>query len=105
MLSHLACGDTPGATANQEQLARFEALADRIGPVLPRSLANSAGVFIGPEFQQDLVRPGLALYGAAPIEGAASPVRPVVRQARVQIQLAAAVDESVGDIVWADVEA
>ena len=87
VMSHLACGDTPGATANQEQLARFEALADRIGPVLPRSLANSAGVFIGPEFQQDLVRPGLALYGAAPIEGAASPVRPVVRlEARV-IQL------------------
>ncbi|CAN7387535.1 alanine racemase [Phenylobacterium sp. LjRoot164] len=87
VMSHLACGDTPGAAANQEQLARFEALADRIGPALPRSLANSAGVFIAPEFRQDLVRPGLALYGAAPIDGAASPVRPVVRlEARV-IQL------------------
>ncbi len=87
VMSHLACGDTPGAAANQEQLARFEALADRIGPQIPRSLANSAGVFIAPEFRQDLVRPGLALYGAAPIEGAASPVRPVVRlEARV-IQL------------------
>lgn len=87
VMSHLACGDTPGAAANQEQLARFEALADRIGPGLPRSLANSAGVFIAPEFRQDLVRPGLALYGAAPIEDAASPVRPVVRlEARV-IQL------------------
>lgn len=87
VMSHLACGDTPVAAANQEQLARFEALADRIGTHLPRSLANSAGVFIAPEFRQDLVRPGLALYGAAPIEGAASRVRPVVRlEARV-IQL------------------
>ena len=87
VMSHLACGDTPIAAANQEQLARFEALADRIGPQIPRSLANSAGVFIAPEFRQDLVRPGLALYGAAPIEGAASSVRPVVRlEARV-IQL------------------
>lgn len=87
VMSHLACGDTPGAAANQEQLARFEALADRIGPGLPRSLANSAGVFIAPEFRQDLVRPGLALYGAAPIEGMASPVRPLVRlEARI-IQL------------------
>ena len=89
VMSHLACGDTPGAASNHEQLARFEALADRIGPGLPRSLANSAGVFIAPAFRQDLVRPGLALYGAAPVEGAASPVRPVVRlEARV-IQLRA----------------
>ena len=87
VMSHLACGDTPGAAANHEPLALFVALADRIGPGLPRSLANSAGVFIAPEFRQDLVRPGLALYGAAPIEDAASPVRPVVRlEARV-IQL------------------
>ena len=89
VMSHLACGDTPGTASNHEQLARFEALADRIGPGLPRSLANSAGVFIAPAFCQDLVRPGLALYGAAPVEGAASPVRPVVRlEARV-IQLRA----------------
>ncbi|MBA4011566.1 MAG: alanine racemase [Phenylobacterium sp.] len=87
VMSHLACGDTPGAAANQEQLARFEALADRIGPGLPRSLANSAGVFIASEFRQDLVRPGLALYGAAPIEGVASPVLPVLRLDAKVIQL------------------
>lgn len=87
VMSHLACADTPSASANQEQLARFEALADRIGPGLPRSMANSGGCFISGDFHGDVARPGLALYGAAPIEGAASPVRPVVRlEARV-IQL------------------
>lgn len=87
VMSHLACADTPSASANQEQLARFEALADRLGPRLPRSIANSGGCFISGDFHGDLTRPGLALYGAAPIEGAPSPVRPVVRlEARV-IQL------------------
>ncbi|KQW71848.1 alanine racemase [Phenylobacterium sp. Root77] len=87
VMSHLACADTPNAASNQEQLARFEALADRIGPGVPRSIANSAGVWISPSFGEDLVRPGLALYGASPIEGVERPVRPVVRlEARV-IQL------------------
>lgn len=84
VMSHLACADAPDAAANQEQLARFEALADRIDPGAPRSLANSAGVFIGEAFRQDLVRPGLALYGAEPVAGLEGLLRPVVRlEARV----------------------
>lgn len=83
VMSHLACADTPSASANQEQLARFEALADRIGPGLPRSIANSGGCFISRDFHGDLTRPGLALYGAAPVEGVHQ-LRPVVRlEARV----------------------
>ena len=39
--------------------------------VLPKraasSLANSAGVLLGPEFHFDLVRPGAALYGINPV--------------------------------------
>ncbi|WP_312165251.1 alanine racemase [Phenylobacterium sp.] len=85
VMSHLACADTPSAMANQDQLARYEALAERMGPRTARSIANSGGCFISGDFHGDLVRPGLALYGAAPVEGV--PVRPVVRlEARV-IQL------------------
>lgn len=78
VMSHLACADTPGSAATEEQLARFEALAGLLPPA-PRSLANSAGVFAGRGFHGDLVRPGLALYGAGPFEGMASLMQPVVR--------------------------
>ena len=78
VMSHLACADTPGAAANQKQLERFEALAGLLPPA-PRSLANSAGSFAGSAFHGDLVRPGLALYGAGPFEGLASRMQPVLR--------------------------
>jgi len=78
LMSHLACADTPEARANNDQLARFEALADRAPPNIPRSIANSGGSFLPRDFHGDLVRPGLALYGAAPLVGVPSPVRPVI---------------------------
>lgn len=78
VMSHFACADTPGAVATDEQLARFEALAALLPPS-PRSLANSGGVFPAPRSHGDIARPGLALYGAAPVEGAANPMAPVVR--------------------------
>jgi len=83
VMSHLACADVAGAPANAEQLARFERLA-ALMPDTPRSIANSGGVFAGPGFYGDMVRPGLALYGAGPFEGEVSPMRPVVMlEARV----------------------
>lgn len=78
LMSHLACADVPGAPANREQLARFEALAGLLPPI-PRSLANSGGCFGAPALRGDVVRPGLALYGAAPIAGEPNPMSPVVR--------------------------
>lgn len=62
IMSHLACADMPGNPMNQAQLARFRALAD-LFPGVPRSLANSAGIFLGPDFHFELARPGIALYG------------------------------------------
>jgi len=77
VMSHLACGDEPDATANAAQRARFEELAAMLPPA-PRSLANSGGAFLGGGFHGDLVRPGIALYGAAPQMGRDNPMRPVV---------------------------
>ncbi|MES2904199.1 MAG: alanine racemase [Pseudomonadota bacterium] len=64
LMSHLACGDEDSAM-NGVQLERFRAVADAV-PARRRSLANSAGVCLGPEFGFDFVRPGLALYGGVP---------------------------------------
>ena len=65
-------------------------------PPCPASLANSAGIFLGPRYHFDLVRPGFALYGGKAIVGR-EPLQSVVRlEARiVQIHDAQA-GESVG---------
>lgn len=77
VMSHLACGDAPDANANDAQRARFDELAAML-PGAERSLANSGGAFLGGGFHGDLVRPGIALYGGAPQEDRANPMRPVV---------------------------
>ncbi|MDX2158766.1 MAG: alanine racemase [Hyphomicrobiaceae bacterium] len=83
VMSHLACADIPGHPMNAEQLARFEVLRASLPPA-PASLANSGGVFIGPAYHFDLVRPGIALYGGRAFEGEPNPMRWVVRlQARI----------------------
>ena len=67
LMSHLACADDPGpkAAMNRAQLKRFSA-ALGVLPVAPASLAASSGIFLGKEYHFDLVRPGIALWGAAP---------------------------------------
>ena len=65
VMSHLACGDEPGNMMNAQQLSRFrQALA--MLPPAPASLAASHGAMLGPDYHFDLVRPGVALYGANP---------------------------------------
>ncbi|RIY02430.1 alanine racemase [Aureimonas flava] len=78
VMSHLACADEPDHPANAAQLAAFEALAAGL-PAARRSLANSAGLFLGDRFRFDLARPGIALYGGAPTSGRPNPMEPVVR--------------------------
>ena len=72
VMSHLACGDDPHNSMNAEQLSRFrQALA--MLPPAPASLAASHGAMLGLDYHFDLVRPGVALYGANPqsLEGRA----------------------------------
>ena len=45
---------------------------------MPVSLSNSSGIFLSPQFQFDLVRPGAALYGVNPTPEADNPMQPVV---------------------------
>ena len=76
VMSHLACADEPGHPMNEAQFAAFTGVADHF-PNVPRSLANSAGIFLGPDYHFDLTRPGIAIYGGAPVVGAENPMLPV----------------------------
>jgi alanine racemase len=64
LMSHLACSEAKQHPLNRAQLALFEELRAHF-PTLPCSFANSAGIFLGSEYHFDMVRPGIALYGAS----------------------------------------
>jgi alanine racemase len=81
LLSHLACADAPGHPANAAQLAEFHRLTD--GTAVARSFAATGGILLGREYQFDLTRPGIGLYGGAPFAAA----RPVLRLSLPVIQL------------------
>lgn len=72
LMSHLACADEPDHALNDLQLANFHAMTDGTG--VPRSLAATGGIFLGPKFHFDLTRPGIGLYGGRPFENAAQVV-------------------------------
>lgn len=73
VMSHLACADEPGHPMNTRQLALFGEMTDGIG--VPRSIAATGGILLGPEYHFDVTRPGVGLYGGLPFADA----KPVVR--------------------------
>jgi alanine racemase len=79
VMSHLACGNDADEPLNERQRAAFASVAPKIAPGAALSLANSGGIFLGAGFHFDLVRPGAAIYGLAPINGRPNPMRSVVR--------------------------
>lgn len=90
VMSHLACADDPSDPKNEMQLRRFREIVEQLSPLLvaanpdgvAASLANSSGIFLGPDYHFDLVRPGASLYGLSPyLDGPGSlpnPMRQVV---------------------------
>jgi len=77
VMSHLACADEPSHPKSEEQRAVFDRLRARLPRALA-SLANSAGILLGPDFAYDVVRPGIALYGGHPRRRGDNPFRAVV---------------------------
>ncbi len=76
--SHLASADESISDQPEIQLERFRRVRDVL-PMGRASLANSSGVFRGPDFHFDLARPGYALYGGHPQpDSGPNPMRPVV---------------------------
>jgi alanine racemase len=96
VMTHLACADEPNHPLNEAQRTRFTEAAARIAPGVPRSFANSSGIFLGPGFRSDLARPGCALYGINPTLGAPNPMRQV---ARVEAEVLQVREVAAGDTV------
>jgi len=67
VISHLACAPTPDHPLNVQQLDHF-ADAASLFPNARKSLAASAGIFLGERYCFDQVRPGVSLYGSGPRE-------------------------------------
>ncbi len=65
VISHLACAATPEHPMNRVQLERFSAVRS-LFPAVSASLSSSAGIFLGPDYCFDQVRPGISLYGGGP---------------------------------------
>ena len=64
LMSHLACADEPDHPMNAQQLDTFRTMTDGID--VPRSLAATGGILLGPDYHFDLTRPGVGLYGGLP---------------------------------------
>jgi len=63
VMSHLVASEVVDDPINELQRKRFAA-ARALLPRAPGSLANSSGIFLGPEFKSDLARAGAALTGS-----------------------------------------
>ncbi|MEL7100742.1 MAG: alanine racemase [Pseudomonadota bacterium] len=81
IISHLACADTPDHPMNAQQLRVFREQTD--GLDIPRSLAATGGILLGPDYHFELTRPGIGLYGGLPFIDA----NPVVTLALPVIQV------------------
>jgi alanine racemase len=77
VMSHLACAESLNHPLNAKQVATFREIASNYSGV-PASLSNSSGIYLGPQFQFDMVRPGAALYGINPTPEADNPMQSVV---------------------------
>ena len=96
LMSHMACADEPGHPLNDRQLARFRAMTDCSG--IARSFSATGGILLGRQYDFDLTRPGIGLYGGAPFTAA----QPVARLSLpiVQIRTLAAGDTVGYNATW-----
>jgi alanine racemase len=96
VMSHLAGADTQDHPKTTAQRDLFTHITEQL-PGIRRSLANSAGCFLGANYAFDLARPGIALYGGNPFSDRANPMEPVIRlQGRIAQLGAAEHGETVG---------
>lgn len=95
VMTHLANAEIAWDSRNRAQADRLHA-ARALLPQAPRSLANSSGILLGPDFVSDLARPGAALYGINPTPEQANPLLPVLRLSARVLQVR---DIAVGDAV------
>jgi alanine racemase len=86
LMSHLACADVPEHPLNDRQIRLFREVRTHFRGV-PASLANSSGIYLDDACHCDLVRPGVALYGANPTPYRENPMRPAIELTARIIQI------------------
>lgn len=79
VMTHFASADDRRSTSIATQVSRFRAVLadsslDQLAEQPSLSLCNSAALLLHPELQEQIVRPGIALYG-----GSAAPLIPSVK--------------------------
>lgn len=82
IFSHLATADCPDMNDYTElQLTTFQRMSQAIVDALPypvkRHILNTAGIMRYPEYQYDMVRLGIGLYGVSPLDSMPGDLRPV----------------------------
>lgn len=97
-MMHFACADDPQHPLNARQIAAFRAALPGRGGV---TACNSAALVSGVDVGDDLVRPGILIYGGSPLPATRSAealdLRPVMTlRSRVIATKAVAAGESVG---------
>ncbi len=95
LMSHLSSADEEDSAISEAQRDLFQGMIASI-PARRYSLANSAGICLGPDYAFDLTRPGLALYGGIPREEAIGAIHPV---ALVEAEVIQVRDVGVGETV------
>lgn len=96
VMSHLACSSAPAHPKNPVQRDLFIEAATRF-PKAQRSLSASGGALMDESYHFDLVRPGVALYGASPFDADEPRLHPVAALTARIIQIReAAAGETVG---------
>lgn len=71
LMTHLACADEPRRLENSQQISLFKNLS--VAGFSERSIANSAAIISFPETHEDVIRPGLMLYGVSPLANQTAP--------------------------------
>ena len=80
VMSHLIVSEEQANPLNRKQLQNFRDAVQRLGlTAKPQSLAASSGIFLGPDYRFQMVRPGASLYGLNPLINQPNPMRQTVR--------------------------
>jgi len=85
LMSHLASAEEDSELNARQLRGWLEAVS--ILPSRDQSLANSAGIMLGPDYHGSLTRPGLSLYGGIPCASLAGTIRPVAHPEAQIIQI------------------
>ncbi|MBV9348237.1 MAG: alanine racemase [Pseudolabrys sp.] len=77
LMSHLVAAQVPDHPLNDKQLKLFREIRVLYRGIAS-SIANSSGIFLGPNAHCDMVRPGAALFGVNPTPGKNNPMRAAI---------------------------